>query len=166
MLRAGSVSTGVTGQAASLAGYRRMVWSADESSPLNADDSSALHRYWHGGWVLPPHSQGLESCALLVCHRRLEKRSTIQGHRGGHTTTHSPQSLATLAALCVLGWQTELNRSAIVLKRTNTATIPPRRNRTHRCFTVDVSVFMAHLPGKPFRDVKFGTKSPRLLALA
>ncbi len=116
MLRAGSVSTGVTGQAASLAGYRRMVWSADESSALNADDSSALHRYWHGGWVLPPHSQGLESCALLVCHRRLEKRSTIQGHRGGHTTTHSPQSLATLAALCVLGWQIESNRSAIAYK--------------------------------------------------
>lgn len=50
---------------------------------------------------------------MLVCHRRMfgnsrdgcttleNLRSTIQGHRGGHTTTHSPQSQATICrSLC------------------------------------------------------------------
>ena len=102
----------------------------------------------------------MEAPALLVCHRRVEKkRSTIQGHRGSHTTTHSPESLATCRTLCP--WMADRNESICHrLQRTNTATIPPERNRTRRYFTADVSVFMAHLPGKPFRDVKFGTKNP------
>ena len=26
---------------------------------------------WHGGWVTLPHGAGLESAALLVCHRHI-----------------------------------------------------------------------------------------------
>lgn len=83
-------SAGVTARVASLAIYRRV-----------------LVLKWHGGWVSRPHFRVLEARALLVCHRRMfgnsrdgfttleNLRSTIQGHRDGHTTTHSPQSQAT-----------------------------------------------------------------------
>jgi hypothetical protein len=121
-----------------------------------------------------PHRRVLEARALLVCHRRVWKisRSTIQGHRDGHATTHSPQSQATICRpLCPWMADRPPGGGVDLPKRTNTATTHgmewrslDRWRRTHRCFTVDVSVFMAHLPRKPFGSVKLGQKPPSFLA--
>lgn len=58
------------------------------------------------------------------------------------------------------------------MNRTNTAATHGMKNvfiagvAPAGCFTAVVSVFMAHLQGKPFRVGKLGTKIPRLLAFA
>jgi hypothetical protein len=145
-------------------------------------------------------------------------RSTIQGHRDGHTTTHSPQSQATdrlLNKSCGAFWggasvsallaglalslsiapapaaahpqppRSQTASTAFVQQPACRSLCPwmadrphlrgdlPIKNehrchardgavsvhrwrRTRRCFTADVSVFMAHLPGKPFGSVKLG----------
>ena len=54
-----------------------------------------------------PHSQGLESCALLVCHRRVWKICVLPS-KGTETATppHTlPRVRPLFAALCALGWQ-------------------------------------------------------------
>lgn len=130
-----------------------------------------------------PHLRVLEARALLVCHRRIfgnsrdgcttleNLRSTIQGHRDGHTTTHSPQSQATTCRpLCP--WMADRPHwwGDLPIKNEHRchardgAVSVHRWRRTRRCFTADVSVFMAHLPGKPFGSVKLGQKSPLFLA--
>ena len=72
--------------------------------------------YWHGGWVSRPHRRGFGVRRITCLPPPYEKsfyhpRAQRQPHH--HTLS---QSLATLAALCVLGWQIELNRSVIVYK--------------------------------------------------
>lgn len=100
-------------------------------------------------------------------------RSTIQGHRDGHTTTHSPQSQATICRpLCPWMADRPRLRGDLPIKNEHRchardgAVSLHRWRRTRRCFTADVSVFMAHLPGKPFGSVKLGQKSPLFLASA
>ena len=75
---------------------------------------------WHGGWVTHPHLQDLESCALLVCHRRLLESSF--GHeraqrRLSNLGSHPGIDLLR-RALCALSWQIV---GWICHKRTNTA---------------------------------------------
>ena len=54
-----------------------------------------------------PHFQGLESCALLVCHRRVWKICVLPSK--GTETAIPPHTLPRvrplIAALCALGWQ-------------------------------------------------------------
>jgi len=111
MLRAGFVGTGVTVQSASLAGYHR-VWSASMAEPTRLlARCGDTERIYIGEWSAT-HARSDEmarrvgnaptfpgfgvlriACLPPPCLENL--RSTIQGHRDGHTTTHSPQSQAT-----------------------------------------------------------------------
>lgn len=84
-----------------------------------------------------------------------------------------PRVRPLLAALCALGWQIgPFSRGDLPIKNEHRchardgAVSVHRWRRTRRCFTADVSVFMAHLPGKPFGSVKLGRKSPSFLASA
>jgi hypothetical protein len=80
MLHAGFVGTGVTVQSASLAGYRRvLVWK--------------MARRVGNAPTFPGFGVLRIACLPPPCLENL--RSTIQGHRDGHTTTHSPQSQTT-----------------------------------------------------------------------
>jgi hypothetical protein len=95
-------------------------------------------------------------------------RSTIQGHRDGHATTHSPQSQATICRpLCPWMADRPRLRGDLPIKNEHRchardgAVSLHRWRRTRRYFTADVSVFMAHLPGKPFGSVKLGQPPPR-----
>lgn len=64
-----------------------------------------------------PHSQGLEACALLVCHRRMNGRGSkatalkiVRPSKDAEVAFSPllPQSThTTITTLCVLGWQIE-----------------------------------------------------------
>jgi len=74
---------------------------------------------WHGGWVMLPHFQGLESCALLVCHRRQKSSFNHERAQRRHSYLGPHLGVSLLRrALCALSWQIDL---LICHKRTNTA---------------------------------------------
>ena len=84
-----------------------------------------------------------------------------------------PRVRPLFTALCALGWQIgPVLRGDLPIKNEHRchardgAVSVHRWRRTRRCFTADVSVFMAHLPGKPFGSVKLGQKSSSFLASA
>ena len=92
----------------------------------------------------------------------------MKEHRDGYLTSDPTLGSTSSGARSVPFHGRSLDGSATKertpLPRTGLGYSLSRWRRTRRFFTADVSVFMAHLPGKPFRDVKFGTKSPNLLA--
>ena len=169
MLHAGFVGTGVTVQSASLAGYRRvLVWKmarrvgnaptfpgfgvlciACLPPPFLGEQPGRLHHigksaFYHPGAQRRPrhHTLSPESGHYLPSSVPLDGRSPSR-RRSRSAKKNEHRCHARDGPVSVHRWR-----------------------RTRRCFTADVSVFMAHLPGKPFGSVKLGQKSPSFLALA
>ena len=95
MLRAGSMSTGVTVQVASLAIYRRVL-------DFEIGTAGGYRAHICGFWR-PVHCLS----ATAVLYWRIF-RSAIQGHGDGHATVHSPKVTPLVTVLRALEWQISL----------------------------------------------------------
>lgn len=140
-------------------GFYTLVRRFSGLPPKAVEDDCTTLLKWHGGWVLPPHFQGLESCALLVCHRRFCDWLSSSHERAQRLVIHirrllpnpsDPFQLHRLSALFhgrPPGFPDDLpqkneHRCHARDERWLSAGVAPAG-----CFTADVSVFVAHLLG-------------------
>lgn len=117
---------------------------------------------------------------MLVCHRRMfgnsrdgcttleNLRSTIQGHRDGHTTTHSPQSQATTCRpLCPWMadrphlWSGSANKERTPLPRAGWSCVSPSLASHPQVFHGGCFGVYGTPPREAVGSVKLGQKPPR-----